>query len=89
MLGPDKRLARIVLHGLSGPVSVGGAQYSLEMPPLAKLPDEDIAAALTYVRREWEHNAAAPMTTETVRKAREETQGRTDPWTAKELLDLK
>jgi len=88
VLGSDHRLARIVLQGLNGPISVGGADYRLEMPALATIPDADIAAALTYIRREWEHTAS-PVTVETVAKIREETRGRGDLWTAKELLEVK
>ena len=85
VLGPADRLARIVLHGLSGPVSVAGTTWRLEMPPLAALPDADIAAALTYIRREWEHNAA-PVTPADVAKIRAAYPGRTKAWSAEELL---
>lgn len=88
VLGSDHRLARIVLQGVNGPISVAGSDYRLEMPALATLPDEDIAAALTYIRREWEHTAS-PVSVETVTKIREETKGRTDLWTAKELMEVK
>jgi mono/diheme cytochrome c family protein len=88
VLGSDHRLARIVLQGLNGPISVAGSDYRLEMPALATIPDEDIAAALTYVRREWEHSASA-VSAETVTKIREETKSRADLWTAKELLEVK
>ena len=37
----------------------------LEMPTLAVLSDEQIADVLTYVRHEWDHNAA-PVATRTV-----------------------
>ena len=88
-LGPDKRIIRIALHGMTGPVTVAGAAYSMEMPPLGgALPDEDLAAVITYVRREWEHTSS-PVSVEAVKKAREETKARSDPWTAKELMDVK
>src|SRR5207244_1969728 len=54
-LGPEGRPIRIVLHGLQGPVTVGGRAFNLEMPGLGKLKDDEIAAVLTYVRREWDH----------------------------------
>jgi hypothetical protein len=55
-------LARIVMHGLAGPVKVSGRTYNLAMPPLPQLTDEDIAGVLTYIRREWEHTASAVET---------------------------
>lgn len=88
VLGSDRRLARIVLQGLNGSIAVAGADYRLEMPALSTLADQDIAAVLTYVRREWEHTGD-PVSVETVTKVREETRGRTDLWTAKELLEVK
>jgi mono/diheme cytochrome c family protein len=88
VLGTDHRLVRIVLKGLTGSISVGGVNYRLEMPALTVLPDEDIAAALTYVRREWEHDAD-PVNVETVREIRKEIEDRNDPWTAEELLEVK
>ena len=49
---------------------------------------EEIAAALTYVRREWEHGAD-PVDEKTVSEVREATKDRVDMWTASELLELK
>ena len=85
VLGPADRPARIVLHGLSGPVSVAGTVWRMEMPPLAVLSDADIAATLTYVRREWEHNAS-PVTPADIAKIRAAFPGRTNAWSADELL---
>ena len=51
-LGPADIAARIVLGGKEGSTGL--------MPPLgAALTDEQIAAALTYIRREWGHTAPA------------------------------
>jgi hypothetical protein len=85
VLGRADRVARIVLHGVSGPISVDGKNYSLEMPGLAKLSDEDIASVLTYVRRSWDHTAS-PVSVETVKEAR--ATNRPIPWTASELLAI-
>ncbi len=71
---------RILLHGKEGEVGL--------MPPVGgSLSDEQIAAALTYIRREWGGTATAvdPATVATVRTA---TAGRTKPWTREELLAL-
>jgi len=86
--GSEKRLASIVLQGLRGPINVNGKQFSLEMPPLGILEDQQIAAILTYVRREWNHTAS-PVTTEFVTKTRAESASREEPWTEADLLKLK
>ena len=89
VLGPESRPIRIILHGVNGPITVNGTHHALEMPALGPtFTDTDVAAVLTYVRREWEHNAA-PITPETVKNVREQTKDRTDLWTAKELLQVK
>ncbi|HEV7866548.1 MAG TPA: c-type cytochrome [Chthoniobacteraceae bacterium] len=85
VLGKADVLSRIVLHGLSGPITVNGQPWSLEMPPLgAALNDEQIAGILTYIRREWEHNASA-VTVEEVARLRTEHKNRTRAWTGPEL----
>jgi len=76
-LGPAGIAARIVLGGKEGSTGL--------MPPLgAALSDDQIAAALTYIRREWGHTAsgggAAPGG-----GVRALSNGRTRPWTAEEL----
>jgi mono/diheme cytochrome c family protein len=84
VLGPADRAARIILHGLNGPVTVSGVVWRLEMPALAQLSDEDIAGVLTYIRREWEHTAA-PVAPGDVAKWRAENSSRNRAWTAEEL----
>lgn len=87
VLGSEKRLARVVLHGLTGPIIVKGEEYSLAMPGLSVFNDEQIAAILTYVRREWGHEAS-PVSPETVGEVRQEDPDRFDMWTAEELFKL-
>jgi mono/diheme cytochrome c family protein len=71
---------RIVLHGKEGTVAL--------MPPLGSvLRDDEIAAVLTYIRREWGH-AASPIEPADVARTRTETTGRTRPWTIAELTQL-
>jgi mono/diheme cytochrome c family protein/HEAT repeat protein len=70
-------LIRILLSGKEGPIGL--------MPPLASaLNDEQIASALTYVRRSWGHTATAvdPLN---VLEARALSKARTTPWTDAEL----
>jgi len=78
-------LAGIVLHGLSGLVTVKGVDYNSVMPPLgAVLKDEEIADALTYVRSAW-GNSADQVDTATVAKVRKAYPAQ--PMWTKEGLD--
>jgi mono/diheme cytochrome c family protein len=54
------------------------------MPAAGFLTDEQIAGVLTYVRREWDHEAD-PVSVDLVKKVRAEHKGRTDAWTEPEL----
>ena len=76
VLGAPHRLARIVLHGKEG---------EMLMPPMGgALTDEQIAAVMTYIRRDWGHQAD-PVNAEFVREIRGQTTGRSSPWTDDEL----
>ena len=79
-LGPAGIPSRIVLNGKEGPVGL--------MPPLGSvLSDDQIAAALTYIRHEWGHTASA-VDPATVKDVRAQFAGRARPWTVDELSDL-
>jgi mono/diheme cytochrome c family protein len=79
-LGPPEVVVRIMLHGKRGPTNV--------MPALGPLiADEQIAAVLTYVRREWGQAAPAIDAAE-VNAIRTATSGRARPWSAEELLQI-
>jgi mono/diheme cytochrome c family protein len=70
----------IVLNGKEGSVAL--------MPPLGGiLSDEQIAAVLTYIRREWGH-AASPIDAPAVARTRKDSAGRTRPWTNDELTKI-
>ncbi|MGB0578308.1 MAG: c-type cytochrome, partial [Limisphaerales bacterium] len=84
----DKRLARIVLHGMTGPVMVLGKRYNMNMPGHQSFSDQQVANVLTYIRREWDH-PYDPVTPETVSKVRAATKGHEHGWTAAELLEIK
>ena len=47
------------LFGMSGPITVNDVEYNGVMPSLGHLPDEDLAAAITYVFGSWGNNLAA------------------------------
>jgi glucose/arabinose dehydrogenase/mono/diheme cytochrome c family protein len=86
--GSPERLARIVIQGLRGPIRVKKQQYELDMPSLGVLDDEQIAGAITYVRRSWGHGFS-PVDAAFVKRVREATKSREDAWTEAELLKLK
>ncbi len=87
VLGSESRLVRVVLQGVFGPIKVGERTYDLDMPGLGSLDDDSVAAVLTYLRREWGHDAA-PVSREFVAKTRALTLDRQGAWTAAELLRL-
>lgn len=81
--GDARRLIRIVLFGLQGPVQVNGTTYNGVMPGHAPtLNDSDIAAVLSYVRNSWGH-AVPAVTAASV--ATERALNRTTAWTWAEL----
>jgi len=80
----DNHLVKILLKGLQGPVQVKGSTFNNAMPPWAQLTDEQIAGVLTYVRSEWGNNAP-PITVDFVKKIRDASTDRTEPWSMKDL----
>ena len=87
-VGPDERIIRIVLDGVSGPITVKGVSFSNAMPAFGpQLKDEQVADVLTYVRSEWGNNAPA-VTADKVKQIRAQVGGRSGPWTPEELLKI-
>ncbi len=87
VLGDKERLIKIVLHGLTGPIEVEGREWDLSMPGLLALNDDQLSGLLTYVRREWGHQAS-PIDPEEVAQVRLKHDGRFDMWTVEELEQL-
>lgn len=69
-------LARILLHGKEGAIGL--------MPPVGTLPDEDLAAILTYIRGSF-GNAGDPVNLIAVKEYRQAYSHRDRPWTEEEL----
>ncbi len=88
VLGKPDVTARIVLNGLGGPVKVGNRIWDLTMPPMGMLSDEDIAAVMTYVRREWDHNGS-PVDAKFITGIRKQYADHPNSWTADELIPSK
>lgn len=82
--GPPERVIAIVLHGMTGPLTVGGQEYNNAMAPWGSLTDEQIADIITYERTSW-GNTGTPVTAEQVAAVRKATAQRTEPWTAADL----
>jgi mono/diheme cytochrome c family protein/glucose/arabinose dehydrogenase len=90
--GDKKRLAAVVLYGLSGPITVSKKLYkapevSGEMPGIASntnFSDEDIAQVLSYIRSSWA-NSADKVTKEEVAGIRLKYKGKQQSFTEKEL----
>jgi len=83
VLGDDARLVKILLHGLVGRIATPGIEFDGEMPSFA-LDDGELASLLTYLRREWGHDAD-PVTPERVKELRAAHRDRRAAWTPKEL----
>ena len=89
VLGDEKRLALILLHGMEGPVEINKRIYDQPdilpvMPAHSTMDDASITSILMYIRNEWGNNAG-PIGKRTVGMTRVTAQGRVIPWTAKEL----
>jgi len=78
-------LARILLHGLNGPIRVRGATYNnVMLAHKETLSDQEIADVLTYARNSWGNRASA-VTAQQVAAIRAKEAARDQPWTAAEL----
>ncbi|HZQ46092.1 MAG TPA: c-type cytochrome [Verrucomicrobiae bacterium] len=89
--GPD-RIARLVLNGGSGPITVSGKLITppgqmLSFKDAPGMDDQKIAWVLTYVRSSFGNNASM-VTKEEIAKIRAEVASRRTPWTAPELLNV-
>jgi mono/diheme cytochrome c family protein len=84
--GADKVTAAILLHGITGKLTVKGASYNGQMPAFKdKLNDAEIAAVLSHIRSNF-GNAAPKVGAEVVKSEREATRDRKDPWSGDDDL---
>ena len=81
--GDKGRLIRSVLHGMQGPVEIGGVLYDEVMPAHDFLSDTKLAELLTYIRQEF-GGGADPIHKSEVTLVRN-VDARTEPWQAAEL----
>ncbi len=57
--GEPRVLANILLHGVTGPITVAGKSYEGAMPAFRQLGDAELAAVASYIRSAWGNQAAA------------------------------
>lgn len=75
VLGNERTVANILLHGINGEIAVLGNTFKGSMPAFQQLSDAELAAVASYVRAEWSNKAAAikPDLVEAERKASKRT----------------
>jgi len=78
--GDHERLAKVLLHGLQGPILINGKKFTPQafMPGLAQNPtisDQDLADLITYLRSAWT-NRESQVTEEQVAGIRKATADR-------------
>ncbi|MGO4809490.1 cytochrome c [Cupriavidus sp. 2MCAB6] len=88
--GKAETAVAIVLHGITGQLTVKGSAFNGAMPPFGtQLSDAEIAAVLSYARSQW-GNAAPSVTADLVAQVRIATKDRAAPFDGdKELAPLK
>ena len=84
--GDERVLANIVLHGVTGEISVMGQTYKGAMPPFGQLGDAELAAVLSHVRNAWS-NKSAPLKAELIEKERK-ANPRTTPFSGGDELKV-
>ena len=79
------QMIHIPLVGLTGPITVKGQEWNLNMAAMgAAYSDEQLADVVSYIRNSW-GNKASVVTPEQVKKVRAEIAGRTQPYTVEDL----
>ena len=63
VVGDERTVANILLHGISGEITVMGNTYKGAMPAFKQLSNAELAAVASYIRAEWS-NKASPIKAE-------------------------
>jgi len=78
--GKPETVVAIVLHGITGELTVEGTKYNGAMPTFKdKLSDAEIAAVVSHIRGDF-GNSAEPVDEALVKQVREATQAQATPW---------
>ena len=67
--GEPRVLANILLHGITGEITVKGNKYQGAMPAFAQLSDAELAGIASFIRGNWS-NKAEPLQAELFAKER-------------------
>ena len=89
VIGKPDILAKVLLHGLMGPITVDNKQYNtgMIMPGFAQsLSDNELARIAVYIRNNW-GNKAHVFGGNFFTKVRKQTSDRQMPYTEAELMD--
>ncbi len=81
VLGDERVLVQVPLHGIQGDLDVKGQTYKGTMPAFASLSDDEIAAVLSHVRSQW-GNTAPSVTAAVVAAGRAKNASRVGPWSS-------
>ncbi|AYR21407.1 c-type cytochrome [Alcaligenes faecalis] len=74
-------LVQIMLHGITGEITVKGNKYNGAMPEFRdKFNDEEMTAVVNYLRTELGGNSADSVDVAFVKAEREKTADKTDHW---------
>lgn len=91
-LNNKEALAKVILHGLSGPIWVDQDYWNTQavMPGFAEradLSNTDLAAIATYIRNSWGNtlDTGGAYRQATIAKVRAQTQGQSTPYTAEDF----
>ena len=60
--GEERTVANILLHGVTGEMTVMGNSFKGAMPSFQQLSDAELAAVASYIRAEWSNKAGAIKT---------------------------
>jgi len=88
--GSKERLALIVMHGISGPITVKGQKWNSVMPGHGMMPQfkgEGLAQTLNYIRTAW-GNKSGWFSGKEIEPILERHKSRAVPWTVAELEKL-
>jgi mono/diheme cytochrome c family protein len=85
--------ALVVLHGMSGPITVKGQSYDSTMPPFGHLSDAEIAAVVRYLRSAFGNESRTsqikPITPELVAQQRKEVLSPSQVHARREQMETK
>ena len=90
VMAAPSRLIRIPLYGLNGPITVKGQKMVFPTGMLAMgaaLPEDDLAAVLTYMRNSW-GNKASIITPAQIKAIKTEVGNRPQGFTPEEILQV-